>query len=100
MPRLDIHPMPGRGVGYVVDVQASLLSHLTTRVVVPLLPEEKAPPPISELNPVFEIMGVRHVLVTQALSAVTCRELKRPVASLEAERDSITRALDLLLIGF
>ncbi|HEY0265439.1 MAG TPA: CcdB family protein, partial [Rhizomicrobium sp.] len=97
MARLDVHPMPGRGAGYVLDVQAELLSHLATRVVVPLLPEAAAPRPISELNPVFEIDGRRHVLVTQALASIPGHELKRAVASLAAHRDSITRALDILL---
>ena len=100
MARLDVHPMPGKGEGYVVDVQAELLAHLSTRVVVPLLPEADVPLPISELNPVFEIKGKRHVMVTQALSAVFGRELKRVVTSLDAQHDSITRALDLLLVGF
>lgn len=94
---LDVHPMPGKGEGYMIDVQAELLAHLSTRVVVPLLPEEKLPLPISELNPVFEIRGKRHVMVTQAISAVGGRELKRAVTSLEAQHDSITRALGLLV---
>ena len=47
--------MPGKGLGYVVDVQADLLSRLATRTVVPLLPEEMAPPAIGELNPIFEV---------------------------------------------
>ena len=39
--------MPGRGKrGYVLDVQADLLSQLATRVVVPLLPLVVAPLPI------------------------------------------------------
>ena len=100
MPRHDVHPMPGKGEGYVLDVQADLLSHLGTRIVVPLLPEQVAPPPISELNPVFEIKGKRHVMVTQALSAVSNRELKRAVTSLNAQHDTITKALDLLFVGF
>ena len=37
---LDVHPMPGKGEGYMIDVQVELLAHLSTRVVVPLLPEE------------------------------------------------------------
>lgn len=100
MPRLDVHPLPGRGSGYVVDVQADLLSHLSTRTVVPLLPESAAPPPIRELNPVYEIRGARHVLVTQAIASIPGRELRRPVASLAGHHDSITRALDLLLVGY
>lgn len=101
MARLDVHPMPGKGrEGYVVDVQAELLSHLATRTVVPLLPEAAAPRPISELNPVFEILGQRHVLLTQAIASLPARELRGAVASLAAERDGVTRALDILLVGF
>lgn len=49
MPRLDVHLMPGNGrVGYVVNVQADLLTHLATRTVVPLLSESTAPKPIIE----------------------------------------------------
>ena len=92
--------MPGNSEGYVLDVQAELLAHLVTRVVVPLLPEDKTSHPITELNPIFEIKGKRHVLVTQALSAIPTRELKYTIISLDAHHDAVTRALDLLLLGF
>lgn len=101
MARRDVHPMPGKGEGYVVDVQAALLADLSTRTVVPLLPEARAPKPIGELNPVFDVDGRRHVLVTQAIATVPGRELKRAVASLAEHRArGITRALDMLLVGF
>lgn len=101
MARLDVHPMPGKGGnGYVVDVQADLLSDLATRTVVPLLSEEAAPKPISELNPIFEIDSKRYVLVTQAIASVPRHELKRAIASLSDHHDRITRALDTLLLGF
>jgi len=106
MARLDVHPMPGDARedevrdGYVVDMQAGLLSHLATRTVLPLLLERTAPKPISELNPVFDIDGERYVLVTQAIASVPGRELQRPVGSLAKHHDSITRALDILLVGF
>ncbi len=101
MSRLDVHALPGmEGGGYVVDVQADLLSHLSTRIVVPLFAEATAPKPVSELNPVFEILGARFVMVTQALASVPLRELKGAVASLEGEHDRVTRALDILLVGF
>ncbi len=101
MARLDVHPMPGKGRdGYVLDVQADLLSHLTTRTVVPLLPEDAAPKPISDLNPVFEIRGKRHVMVTQAIASIPGRELKRSILSLIDQHDTIIRALDTLLLGF
>jgi toxin CcdB len=101
MARLDVHPMPGKGRdGYVVDVQADLLFHLAARTVVPLLPEDRAPKPISDLNPVFEIRGKRHVMVTQAIASIPGRELKQAVASLTEHHDRITRPLDILLLGF
>nr|WP_084591089.1 CcdB family protein [Desulfonatronovibrio magnus] len=37
MSRFDVYPNTG-GYGSLLDVQADLLSHLNTRVVVPLLP--------------------------------------------------------------
>ncbi|MBS0562195.1 MAG: CcdB family protein [Proteobacteria bacterium] len=101
MARLDVHPMPGGASGgYILDVQADLLSGLATRTVVPLVPERSAPVAIRDLNPIFDIQGERHVMLTQAIATVPARELKRPIASLTQEHDRITRALDILLLGF
>jgi toxin CcdB len=83
-----------------MDVQARLLDHLTTRVVVPLVPEPDAPKPIKELNPVFDVDGVPHVMLTQALASIPARELKRAVTSLDSQHDQVTRALDVLLLGY
>ncbi len=100
MARLDIYPMPGAGRGgYVVDVQARLLDHLATRAVIPLLPLSDAPPPIKDLNPVFDIEGTPHVLLTQAIASVPVRELRRAIASLDQDHDRITRVLDVLFLG-
>ena len=100
MSRLDVHPMPANGPGYVLDVQADLLAHLATRTVVPLVPEELAPKPISELNPVFEISLRPHVLLTQAIASIPVHEIKGSVGSLVEHHDRVTRALDTLLVGF
>jgi len=100
MARFDVHPMPGGRPGALLDVQADLLDHLRTRVVVPLLPREGAPPPVRDLNPVFEVQGVALVMVAQAVVAVPVRALGRPVGSLRQEADAIIRALDVLLTGF
>lgn len=100
MARLDVHPMRGADDLYVLDVQAEVLSQLATRAVVPLLLESAAPQPIGELNPVFDIAGRLYVLVTQAIATVPARELAPAIASLAEHRDRVTRALDLLLVGF
>ncbi len=101
MARFDVYPSPAKGsVGYVLDVQADLLRDLDTRVVVPLLPPERAPKPARGLNPAFEINGQIHLMLTQFVTAVPAKELKKAVLSLDARSDDITRALDLLLVGF
>lgn len=56
MGRFTIYSNPG-GVGYLLDVQADMLSHLNTRIVVPLLPLSAAPKPATTLNPQFVIAG-------------------------------------------
>ncbi|WP_103174963.1 CcdB family protein [Paracoccus sp. SY] len=81
MARFDVYARPG-GAGYVLDVQANVLSGLNTRVVVPLLPLADAPNPAKQLNPVFEIGSEPHVMVTQFLAAVPRTLLRSPVSNL------------------
>jgi toxin CcdB len=101
MARLDVYPSPGRvASGFVVDVQSDLLSHLATRVVVPLLPETTIRAPVTRLNPIFEIDGQRHILLAQSIATVPRRELRGAVASLKDERDTVLAAIDFLLTGF
>jgi toxin CcdB len=64
--------------GYLLDIQADLLNHLNTRVVVPLLPLEIAPKPAGTLNPLFDIDGVKVSMATQFMAAVPTRMLKAP----------------------
>lgn len=97
MPRLDLHRARQ---GYLLNVQHDLHEHLSTRIVVPLLPEAEAPLPSRDLNPRFVLADGPHILFPQYLAAVPKRELGRAVANLEAERDAITKALDFLLTGF
>ena len=48
--RPDVHPVPGKGDGQVIDVQAGLLPHLDVRVVATLLPNGATPQPVSGLT--------------------------------------------------
>lgn len=99
MARYDLHPAPD-GAGFLVDLQSDLLDGLTTRVVAPLLPLDRAPSPAKWLNPVFEIDGVAHVLATQLLAAVPRGLLGRPVGTLADRAEAVTRALDMVFHGF
>ncbi len=101
MSRFDVYPTPGTGrTGYVLNVQTDFLEALGTRVVVPLRTAEQAPMPARGLNPIFDIDGRPHLMLTQFIAAVPARDLRRSVLSLATKRDEITRALDLLLAGF
>jgi toxin CcdB len=99
MARFDVYKNHD-GEGCLLDVQADLLSHLNSRVVVPLLPLSIAPKPAKILNPCFEIAGESLVMATQFMAAVPANILRTPVASLQAERDGIITAVDFLMQGF
>ncbi|MFC3338716.1 CcdB family protein [Paracandidimonas soli] len=99
MSRYDVYPNPS-GFGYLLDVQADILQQMSTRAVVPLLPVSKAPKPAKTLNPVFDIAGEPHVMVTQYLAAVPERELQTPACGLQHRNDDIVAAVDFLFHGF
>jgi toxin CcdB len=99
MAKYDAHEYRS-GEGYLLDVQADLLDHLNTRIVVPLLPKDQAPQPATRLNPIFEIDGRTFVMATQFLSAVPKGELGLKVANFEQNFSEITVALDMVFQGF
>ena len=99
MPKYDVFPNPS-GDGFLLDIQADLLSDLNTRVVVPLLPKSIAPKPATRLNPVFEIEGMPVVMVTQFMAAVPVGLLKSQVCNLNDNFEQITVAVDMLMQGF
>lgn len=88
------------GDGYLLDCQADLLSQLNTRFVVPLLPAREAPTPAARLNPVFELEGESHVMMTQFAAAVPVTELGERIVSLSDRDIDIINALDMLISGF
>jgi toxin CcdB len=99
MARFDVYTHRG-GAGFLLDVQADLITRLNTRVVVPLLPQDTAPTPADRLNPVFEVQGAKVVMATQFMAAVPQSELTMLVASLDRESDAIFSAIDFLHHGW
>lgn len=87
------------GDAFLLDVQANLLEHLNTCVVVPFLPLDKAPKAARVLNPTFDIDGVPHLMVTQFLATVPRRAMGKEVLDLEEEASVIVNALDCLFQG-
>jgi len=98
MARLDVYKLPNGQ--FVLDIQAAMLERLATRVVVPLVLQSATSPAIPELNPVFDIVGVPHVMLTHAIASILTRDLRHPIASLARHHDAVTRALDILLLGY
>lgn len=99
MARYDVYVHPD-GDGYLLDVQADLLSGLNTCVVVPLMLAKDAPKPADRLNPVFHIEGREVVMATQFMAAVPKSVLSMPVASLMGCDIEITNAIDMVFQGF
>lgn len=99
MARFDVYVSPD-GNGFWVDVQADLMSHLNSRLVIPLVSSDISPAPIKVLNPIFQIDGATYLLLTQQMAAVSVRLLKRPVLNVNDRRDEVVAAIDLLLQGF
>jgi toxin CcdB len=79
-------------------VQSELLSHLGTRVVVPLAASGQFEP-IARLHPAFEIDGtVVHFYPTE-IAVLPETLLRKRVANLRAARDAMVAALDLVFTG-
>jgi toxin CcdB len=98
MARFEVYQMADGAL--VVDCQADLLSHLKTRLVVPLLSEADVTQPIRKLNPVVSIGDNDFYFCADLAAAVSTSQLRAQVVSLERDSDSLSAALDMLLIGF
>ncbi len=101
MAQFDVHTdRKGKLYPLLLDVQADLLSHLDTRVVVPLAPKRRyRATPMRRLNPVIVFRGTEYVVVVQELAAILAGELGAVQGSLAAHRSELIAALDLLLTG-
>ncbi len=69
MARFDVYANPDGG-GYLLDLQADILSSLNTRMVAPLMTIKEAPTPAKRLNPTFQIDDETVVMATQFMAAV------------------------------
>lgn len=103
MAQFDVYENPNpdtrESIPFLLDLQADLLSSLTTRVVAPLFREEDFGKPAAVLNPRFEIDGRRLLMSTSELAGIPARALGEKVGSLASQRGEIIAALDLLFTG-
>ncbi len=99
MAKFDVYLHPGEN-GYLLDVQADMLSELSTRVVVPLVIFDQIPKFAKRLNPEFYVEGTKVIMAPQHVATVPKTMLKTPVANLKNEFSEITQALDMVFQGF
>jgi len=100
MAKYDVYRDPRGSENLLVCIQADLFDQFDTRMAIPLLPEQPHIAPLRKLSPVFTVEERRYVLHTQLMLAVPASALRVRVANVEAHRDEITAALDLLFQGF
>lgn len=104
MAQFDVYENPNaetkQVVPYLLDVQAELLNHLSTRVVVPLVAVSVMSKAAKHLNPQLKIKRTEVVMSTAELAGVSVHVLGEKVCSLKDRRDEIIAALDFLFIGF
>lgn len=98
MARLEVYASTDKTL--LLDVQADFLWAIATRLVVPLVPLDIAPPQGARLNPIFSIEDTRYLMLPQLMTAVPKSLLKDHVTDLSAHRDEIVAALDMVLHGF
>jgi len=96
MAQFDVHRL---GDALVLDCQSDLLSHIGSRLVVPLVRQTEAPTPANRLNPIFGIDGANYVMMTESAGAIQTRQLGPVIASLADRSFDITGALDVLISG-
>ena len=98
MARFDVYRVANLS-GYFLDVQADFLSHLDSRVVIPLVRDDSLIP-TKRLNPCFEIEETTVIMKTEFIVAVPKASLRSPVASLAEFHDEIVGVIDFLMQGF
>lgn len=85
---------------FVVDMQASSLSALPTRMAAPLVSAGTGPTPLGHLEPVFVVDGVACALHVGEMAAIPRSVLSGPsIATLAGEAYRITKAIDFLFTG-
>lgn len=92
--RLDVVRLKGGSIA--IDCQADILSHLSTRFTVPLLPPERLPDRIAGLHPSFTIAGRQWIMASHLAGAIPTRAIEETIVSLREDEYAVQRALDML----
>ena len=102
--RFDVYsnenPSTRKKFPYLLVLQSGLLDALDTKVVAPLGKPAVVEGKLTQtLTPLLEVEGASYAMYTPELAAVPNARLKKRVANIETQRDTIVRALDFLFDG-
>lgn len=101
MARFDIYRGVRHGASpFVLDVQATILADLPTRLIIPFVPLADKRQRMSRLHLIVTLEGGTYVLIPEMMAAIERRRLGRFVVSLTDRHDEIAGAIDFLLQGF
>jgi toxin CcdB len=104
MARFDVYPNPDPSerdrIPFLLDVQSDHVRGLQTRVVVPLWLSSVLQLKVDDINPEFDVAGLRVVMDAPALGALPSAVLRPSVANLAPQQLLIQNALDTLFGGY
>jgi len=85
---------------YLVDVQATILNDLETRIVIPLAIKDKFGNGIvKNLNPIIKIHKKDYVLITQQMAGISNKQIGSSICDCLSSRQEILSAIDFLITG-
>lgn len=87
-----------RDVPFLLDIQSDFVK-TPSRVVVPLVRQDRYGVPYDRLNPLMVVEGVPVVAAVSDLAAIAASELRKPVADLSDHRSELVAAVDFLMAG-
>ena len=85
---------------YLIQVQSNFLQRPVAIIVIPLARLAAGSQPVAVLNPRLQVGGETLVLETLAMASFEPGELRRPVANLQSDADTLWSAIDYALHGY
>ncbi|WP_168403505.1 CcdB family protein [Erwinia amylovora] len=86
---------------YFIDVQADMLAHLNTRLVMPLTQKSNSNSQVKTLTPFITIEQVDYVVLATMITTTDVKNLKAEDAVMDASylRDQLISAIDMMILG-
>lgn len=86
---------------YFIDVQADMLTHLNTRLVMPLTQKTNTNSQVKALTPVITIEQVDYVVLATMITTTDVKNLQDKDAVMDAShlREQLVSAIDMMILG-